>query len=106
MNNKEEIPKSTDVLVVGAGPTGMTLAISLKQLGAGLRRHRPATRPSERCPGGLRTAAHPGIPASDNVAGPMIADGLKGRGAAFADVDRDLIRLCRTTASTAPIRSC
>jgi 2-polyprenyl-6-methoxyphenol hydroxylase-like FAD-dependent oxidoreductase len=30
MNNKQEIPKSTDVLVVGAGPTGMTLAISLK----------------------------------------------------------------------------
>ena len=33
MNNKQEIPKSTDVLVVGAGPAGMTLAVSLKQLG-------------------------------------------------------------------------
>jgi len=31
MNNK--LPKSTDVLIVGAGPAGMTLAISLKQLG-------------------------------------------------------------------------
>ena len=33
MNNKQELPKSTDVLVVGAGPAGMTLAVSLKQLG-------------------------------------------------------------------------
>ena len=28
-----QIPKSTDVLIVGAGPTGITLAISLKLLG-------------------------------------------------------------------------
>jgi 2-polyprenyl-6-methoxyphenol hydroxylase-like FAD-dependent oxidoreductase len=33
MNNKQELPKSTDVLIVGAGPTGMTLAISLRQPG-------------------------------------------------------------------------
>ena len=33
MNNKRQLPKSTDVLIVGAGPAGMTLAISLKQLG-------------------------------------------------------------------------
>ena len=33
MNTKQEFPTSTDVLIVGAGPTGMTLATSLKQLG-------------------------------------------------------------------------
>src|ERR1700723_1840109 len=95
MNNK--LPKSTDVLIVGAGPTGVTLATSLKQLGldcdvidqlpdapADTRAGFVNPRPLEY----LRRV---------HVAGPMIADGLRGRGAVFADVDRDLIRLSYDT---------
>ena len=43
---QHQLPTSTDVLIVGAGPTGITLAISLNAARAGLRRHRLATQPS------------------------------------------------------------
>jgi 2-polyprenyl-6-methoxyphenol hydroxylase-like FAD-dependent oxidoreductase len=93
MNNKQELPRSTDVLIVGAGPTGMTLATSLKQLGVDcvvidqLPEAPDDTRAGFVQPRTLEYLHR------IRVAAPMIDDGLQGRGAAFADVDRDLIRL-------------
>jgi 2-polyprenyl-6-methoxyphenol hydroxylase-like FAD-dependent oxidoreductase len=97
MKNKQEFPKSTDVLIVGAGPAGMTLATSLKQLGVDcvvidqLPDAPDDTRAAFVQPRTLEYLRRIG------VAGPMIDDGLKGRGAAFADVDRDLIRVSYDT---------
>jgi 2-polyprenyl-6-methoxyphenol hydroxylase-like FAD-dependent oxidoreductase len=93
MNNKQELPKSTDVLIVGAGPAGMTLAVSLRQLGVDcvvidqLPEAPDDTRAAFVQPRTLEYLRRL------QVAGPMIDDGLKPRGLAFADLDRDLIRL-------------
>jgi 2-polyprenyl-6-methoxyphenol hydroxylase-like FAD-dependent oxidoreductase len=74
--NQHQIPASTDVLIVGAGPTGMTLAEAPEDTRAAFVQPRTLEY--------LHRI---------QVAGPMIDDGLKGHGAAFADVDRDLIRV-------------
>src|SRR5271163_107367 len=93
MNNKQEIPKSTDVLIVGAGPAGMTLAISLKQLGVDcvvidqLPSPPDDTRAAFVQPRTLEYLRHL------HVSDPMIDDGLKGRGFAMADREHDLIRV-------------
>jgi 2-polyprenyl-6-methoxyphenol hydroxylase-like FAD-dependent oxidoreductase len=93
VNNKQELPTSTDVLIVGAGPAGMTLAISLMQLGVDcvvvdqLPKAPDDTRAAFVQPRTLEYLRRV------QVAGPMIEDGLKPRGLAFADQDRDLIRL-------------
>jgi 2-polyprenyl-6-methoxyphenol hydroxylase-like FAD-dependent oxidoreductase len=91
--SQHQIPASTDVLIIGAGPTGMTLATSLKQLGLDcvvvdqLAEAPDDTRAAFVQPRTLEYLHR------IQVAGPMIDDGLKGLGAAFADVDRDLIRV-------------
>src|ERR1700758_2491288 len=93
MNTTQEFPTSTDVLIVGAGPTGMTLAISLKQLGVNcvvIDQFPDATDDTRAGFVQPRTLEYL---RRVHVAGPMIDDGLKGSGAVFADVDRDLIRL-------------
>jgi 2-polyprenyl-6-methoxyphenol hydroxylase-like FAD-dependent oxidoreductase len=93
MNTKQEFPKSTDVLIVGAGPTGMTLAASLKQLGVNcvvidqLPDAPEDTRAAFVQPRTLEYLRRL------QVAGPLIDDGLRGRGVAVADLDRDLIRV-------------
>jgi 2-polyprenyl-6-methoxyphenol hydroxylase-like FAD-dependent oxidoreductase len=93
MNNKQEIPTSTDVLIVGAGPTGITLAISLKQLGLDcVVIDQQPDPPNDARAAFVQPRTLEYLRRID-AAGPMIADGLKGRGAAFADVDRDLIRV-------------
>src|SRR5246500_4468998 len=93
MNTTQEFPTSTDVLIVGAGPTGMTLATSLKQLGVNcivIDQFPDATDDTRAGFVQPRTLEYL---RRVHVAGPMIDDGLKGSGAVFADVDRDLIRL-------------
>jgi 2-polyprenyl-6-methoxyphenol hydroxylase-like FAD-dependent oxidoreductase len=93
MIDKQEFPKSTDVLIVGAGPAGMTLAISLKQLGVDclvidrLPEAPDDTRAAFVQPRTLEYLRR------IHVAGPMIDDGIKPRGFAFADLERDLVRL-------------
>ena len=93
MNNKQQLPKSTDVLIVGAGPTGMTLAVSLKQLGVDC----VVVDQAPDAPDDTRAAFVQ--PRSLEylrrlqVARPMIDDGIKPRGFAFADLDHDLFRL-------------
>ena len=95
--NNNKLPKSTDVLIVGAGPTGTTLAASLKQLGLDciiidqLPDAADDTRAGFVQPRTLEYLRRIG------VAAPMIDDGLKGRGAVFADLDRDLIHLSYET---------
>ena len=97
MNNKQEIPKSTDVLVVGAGPTGMTLAISLKQLGLQCVVIDQQPDPPDDARAAFVQPRTLEYLRRIQVAGPLIDDGLKGRGVAFADQDRDLIRLSYNT---------
>src|ERR1700741_4126432 len=93
MNNKQELPKSTDVLVVGAGPAGLTLAISLKQLGV----DRVPTAQLPSAPDDPRAPFVQPRPLEYlrrlHVSDPMIDDGLKGRGFAMADREHDLIRV-------------
>jgi 2-polyprenyl-6-methoxyphenol hydroxylase-like FAD-dependent oxidoreductase len=97
MNTNQQLPKSTDVLIVGAGPTGMTLAVSLQQLGVDcvvidqLPDAPDDTRAAFVQPRTLEYLHR------IHVAGPMIDDGLRGRGAAFADLERDLFRLSYDT---------
>ena len=97
MNTKQEFPMSTDVLIVGAGPAGMTLAISLKQVGVDcvvidqLPKAPDDTRAAFVQPRTLEYLRRL------QVAGPMIDDGLKPRGFGFADLERDLIRLSYDT---------
>src|SRR6202012_5148663 len=89
--NQQEFPKSTDVLIVGAGPTGMTLATSLRQLGVDcvvidqLPNAPQDTRAAFVQPRTLEYLRR------IHVAAPLIDDGLKGRGVAMADLDRHLI---------------
>ena len=97
MNNKQEFPKSIDILIVGAGPSGMTLATSLKQLGVDcVVIDQLPDAPADTRAGFVQPRTLEYLRRID-VAGPMIDDGLKGSGAAFADVDRDLIRLSYDT---------
>jgi 2-polyprenyl-6-methoxyphenol hydroxylase-like FAD-dependent oxidoreductase len=93
VNTKHQLPTSTDVLIVGAGPAGMTTAISLKQLGVDcVVIDRLPDAPDDTRAAFVQPRTLEYLRRID-VAGPMIADGLKGRGAAFADVNRDLIRV-------------
>jgi 2-polyprenyl-6-methoxyphenol hydroxylase-like FAD-dependent oxidoreductase len=94
---QHKIPTSTDVLIVGAGPTGITLAASLKQVGVDcVVIDQLPDAPDDTRAGFVQPRTLEYLHRIQ-VAGPMIDDGLKGRGAAFADVDRDLIRLSYDT---------
>ena len=97
MNNNQHIPTSTDVLIVGAGPIGMTLAISLRQLGLdGVVIDQQPDPPDDARAAFVQPRTLEYL-RRIHVADPMIDDGLKGRGAVFADVERDLIRLSYET---------
>jgi 2-polyprenyl-6-methoxyphenol hydroxylase-like FAD-dependent oxidoreductase len=93
MNNKQEIPKSTDVLVVGAGPAGMTLAISLKQLGVDCVVIDQLPAPPDDTRAAFVQPRTLEYLRRLHVADAMIDDGLKGRGFAMADQEHDLIRV-------------
>src|SRR6201998_948851 len=100
MNNKQELPKATDVLVVGAGPACMTLAISLKQLGVDcvVIDHLPSppddTRAAFVQPRTLEYLRRL------HVSAPMIDDGRKGRGSALAEREDELIRVPSDTVAS------
>ena len=93
MNNKPDMPTSTDVLIVGAGPTGMTLAISLRQLGLDCVVIDQQPEPPHDARAAFVQPRTLEYLRRVHVADPLIADGIKGRGVAFADQDHDLIRL-------------
>src|SRR5277367_2100338 len=93
MNNKQELPKSTDVLVVGAGPAGMTLAISLKQLGVDCVVIDQLPSPPDDTRAAFVQPRTLEYLRRLHVSDPMVDDGLKGRGFAMADREHDLIRV-------------
>jgi 2-polyprenyl-6-methoxyphenol hydroxylase-like FAD-dependent oxidoreductase len=96
-HNEQGLPTSTDVLIVGAGPTGMTLAISLKQLGLDCVVIDQLPEPPEDARAAFVQPRTLEYLHRIQVAGPLIEDGLKGRGASFSDLDHDLIRLTYDT---------
>src|SRR6201997_2714108 len=93
MNNKQELPTSTDVLIVGAGPAGMTLAISLKQLGVDCVVIDQLPAPPDDTRAAFVQPRTLEYLRRIDVADAMIRDGLKGRGFAMADQEHDLIRV-------------
>jgi 2-polyprenyl-6-methoxyphenol hydroxylase-like FAD-dependent oxidoreductase len=100
MNNKQEVPTSTDVLIVGAGPTGMTLAVSLRQLGLDCVVIDRQPEPPNDARAAFVQPRTLEYLRRIHVAGPLVDDGIKGAGS------RSPIRTvtssdCRTTTSTA-----
>ena len=93
MNNKHELPKSTDVLIIGAGPAGMTLAISLKQLGVDCVVIDQLPSPPDDTRAAFVQPRTLEYLRRLHVSDPLIDDGLKGRGFAMADREHDLIRV-------------
>jgi len=93
MNNKHQLPKSTDVLIVGAGPAGMTLAISLKQLGVDCVVIDQLPSPPEDTRAAFVQPRTLEYLRRLHVSDPIVDDGLKGRGFAMADREHDLIRV-------------
>jgi 2-polyprenyl-6-methoxyphenol hydroxylase-like FAD-dependent oxidoreductase len=86
------IPPSTDVLIVGAGPAGLTLAASLAQLGVD---HVVIDRMAGPSSGSRAAAVQPRTLEYLNrirVADTLVDDGLQGRGFVVADRDRTLLR--------------
>lgn len=89
----DRLPASTDVLIVGAGPAGLTLGATLAQLGVDhvLIDPKPAV-----APGSKAAAVQPRTLEyleRIDVAAPLIEDGLRGGGFAVVDGDRPLLRL-------------
>src|ERR1700740_240214 len=93
MNNKYQFPKSTDVLIVGAGPAGITLAVSLKQLGVDCVVIDQLPSPPDDTRAAFVQPRTLEYLRRLHVSDPMIDDGLKGRGFAMADREHDLIRV-------------
>ncbi|HEX3750507.1 MAG TPA: FAD-dependent monooxygenase [Streptosporangiaceae bacterium] len=89
----DDFPTSTDVLVVGAGPTGLALATSLRQLGADVTlidlgtEIRTDSRAAGVQPRTLQDLDRIG------AAGPLIANGLEGTGFRVTNKDGVLLDL-------------
>jgi 2-polyprenyl-6-methoxyphenol hydroxylase-like FAD-dependent oxidoreductase len=88
-----QLPRHTDVLIVGAGPAGLTLAVTLAQLGIShvIIDAKPAAAPGTKAaaiqPRTLEYLDRIG------VAETLIGDGLRGGGFAVVDRDRPLMRM-------------
>lgn len=87
------IPRQTDVLIVGAGPAGLTLAVTLAQLGISytIIDAKPAT-----AAGSKAAAIQPRtLEYLDRIdlAEKLTDDGLQGTGFAVVDRDRTLLRM-------------
>src|SRR5260370_2224544 len=90
---QHQLPTSTDVLIVGAGPAGMTLAVSLKQLGVDCVVIDQLPSPPDDTRAAFVQPRTLEYLRRLHVSDPMIDDGLKGRGFAMADREHDLIRV-------------
>jgi 2-polyprenyl-6-methoxyphenol hydroxylase-like FAD-dependent oxidoreductase len=87
------LPKETDVLIVGAGPTGLTLAASLARLGVD---HVLIDRNTESRGGSRAVGVQPRtLEYLDrlDIADRLVADGFRGRGFRVQDGDRTLLRV-------------
>jgi 2-polyprenyl-6-methoxyphenol hydroxylase-like FAD-dependent oxidoreductase len=89
-----QLPRHTDVLIVGAGPAGLTLAVTLAQLGID---HVIIDSKAAAAPGSKAAAVQPRtLEYLDRigVAEDLISDGLRGGGFAVVDSDsRGLMRM-------------
>jgi len=89
----QQLPRHTDVLIVGAGPAGLTLAVTLAQLGIS---HVIIDSKPTAAPGTKAAAIQPRtLEYLDRigVADTLIGDGLRGGGFAVVDRDRPLMRM-------------
>jgi 2-polyprenyl-6-methoxyphenol hydroxylase-like FAD-dependent oxidoreductase len=89
----QQLPRHTDVLIVGAGPAGLTLAVTLAQLGIShvIIDSKPAA-----APGSKAAAIQPRtLEYLDRIglAEALIDDGLRGGGFAVVDRNRPLMRM-------------
>src|SRR6202790_55423 len=87
-----DLPDRTDVLVVGAGPAGLTMAVSLVQLGVDcvIIDRKPAVAAGSKAAAVEPRAVeylHRG-----GVAAPLVEDGIRGEGFTAKDGDRTLLR--------------
>jgi 2-polyprenyl-6-methoxyphenol hydroxylase-like FAD-dependent oxidoreductase len=88
-----QLPRHTDVLIVGAGPAGLALAVTLAQLGVDhvIIDTKPAVAPGTKAaaiqPRTLEYLERVGL------ADTLIGDGLRGGGFAVVDSDRRLMRM-------------
>ena len=93
MQQLRKLPRRTDVLIVGAGPAGLTLAVTLAELGIShvIIDSKPAAAPGTKAaaiqPRTLEYLDRIG------VADTLIGDGLRGGGFAILDRDRPLMRM-------------
>jgi 2-polyprenyl-6-methoxyphenol hydroxylase-like FAD-dependent oxidoreductase len=88
----EPLPTRTDVLIVGAGPAGLTLAASLRELGVD---HVLIDRADEVRPGSKAAAVQPrALEYLDRVgvAGELVRAGDQGRGFRLHDREKVLLR--------------
>lgn len=88
-----QLPRHTEVLIVGAGPTGLTLAATLAQLGVD---HVIVDSKAGIAPGTKAAAVQPrSLEYLDriDVASVLVEDGLAGSGFVLASPDRDLLRV-------------
>jgi 2-polyprenyl-6-methoxyphenol hydroxylase-like FAD-dependent oxidoreductase len=89
----QQLPRHTDVLIVGAGPAGLTLAVTLSQLGIShvIIDSKPAAAPGSKAaaiqPRTLEYLDRIGVTKA------LIDDGLRGGGFAVVDRDRPLMRM-------------
>ena len=87
----EMLPVETDVLIVGAGPTGLALAVSLALLGV---EHVLIDRDAGAHAGSRAVAVQPGTLeylARLGIAEGLVADGVSGQGFRVQDGDRTLV---------------
>src|ERR1700761_8539742 len=88
-----QLPRHTDVLIVGAGPAGLALAVTLAQLGID---HVIIDSKPTASPGTKAAAVQPRtLEYLDRIglADTLIGDGLRGGGFAVVEADRRLMRM-------------
>jgi 2-polyprenyl-6-methoxyphenol hydroxylase-like FAD-dependent oxidoreductase len=100
MQQPQKLPRRTDVLIVGAGPAGLTLAVTLAQLGIS---HVIIDSNPIAAPGSKAAAIQPRtLEYLDRIglADTLIGDGLRGGGFAVVDRDRPLMRMSYDTVAS------